>query len=67
MGEGKQREERKTSSRGRERERYGVIETVTVFVRCTCQGQVKTAFVREVEREKRMGEERRVQLESGSQ
>lgn len=36
------------------------------FVRSTCQGQVKTASVREEERDERMGEERRGQLESGS-
>lgn len=36
------------------------------FVRSTCQGQVKMASVREEERDERMGERRRGQLESGS-
>lgn len=36
------------------------------FVRSTCQGQVKTTSVREKERDERMGEESRGQLESGS-
>lgn len=36
------------------------------FVRSTCQGQVKMASVREEERDERMGEQRRDQLESGS-
>lgn len=36
------------------------------FVRSTCQGQVKTASVREEARDERMVEERRGQLESES-
>lgn len=52
--------------RRRRREIYGVIETVMGFVRSTCQGQVKTTLVSEEERDERMGEGRRGQLESGS-
>lgn len=50
----------------KEGEIYSVIETVMGFVRSTCQGQVKMASVREEERDERMGERRRGQLESES-
>lgn len=40
------------------KERYSVIENVMVFVRRTCQGQVKTALVREEWRDERMEEKR---------
>lgn len=59
-------EEIKNECRRRRREIYSLIETVMGFVRSTCHGQVKTALVRREERDERMGEERRGQLESGS-
>lgn len=60
------REKRHINKQRRRREIDAVIETVMGFVRSTCQGQVKMALVREEERDKRMGEQRRGQLESES-
>lgn len=42
----------------RSREIYSVIEIVMGFVRSTCQGQVKTASVREEEKDEKMGREK---------
>lgn len=67
MGKGMLREEIKRSGGGRGKKIYSVIETVMGFVRSTCQGQVKTASVKERERDEKMGEQGWGQLESGSQ